>query len=168
MNFKNVNAEKMCEALQACALDFQDKRQGVGWRSIVFAVAAIYPEDRAKILSLVETKQAKKKATGARLAPKNTGDAVVKKDCENCPGAAHQVAARNAKRKEPITGSYSFGQLEEVKTEQDVIDRFRGNGNVMRAYCDSMGISLPGNSRKPETIAKYILKHIIEVNSEEE
>jgi hypothetical protein len=169
MNFKNENAKQLFDALMSAAQDFHEKRQGAGWRNMVFGVAAIYPEDRAKILSLVETKPVKKKKTGARLAPKHTGGTVRKKGCADCPdGAAYQKAAREEKKKKPIRGSYSFDKIEGVRTIEDIIDSFRGNGNVMKAYCDAVGIALPGNSRKPETIAKYILKHIIEVNSEEE
>jgi len=113
--------------------------------------------------------KAKKKKTGAKLAPKNSAGTVRKKKCADCPdGDAYQKSAREEKRKQPIKGAYSFDKIEDVRTIEDIVDRFRGNGNVMKAYCDAVGIALPGNSRKPETIAKYIMKHIVEVNSEEE
>lgn len=140
---------------------FEERRKGDRWRAIMITLSNVYPEDSQTIYNLFRVKP-KTVKTGAKFVSRPRGKNIKYKkkgSCAGCPpdNSVGGVTANTTKEtpKAPAVkaepGDYSL---------EDVIAIFEGSDKAMAAYCQRNEIKLPTNTKKAETIAKYILGHV--------
>lgn len=138
---------------------FEGRRKGDRWRAIMITLSNVYPEDAQSIYNLfsINPKEVK---TGPRFVSRPRGKYTKKgPKCPTCPpdnsvgGIASntRTAAPEAPKVASSVGEYSL---------EDITAIFEGSDKAMLAYCQRNEISLPTNTKKAETIAKYIMEHV--------
>jgi hypothetical protein len=139
---------------------FEGRRKGDRWRSIMITLSNVYPEDAQSIYNLFAAKP-KIVKTGARAVSRKRGKNAARKTsgCASCP-PDKAVGGLNTNSRsvapEPVKVARTAGEY----SLEDVIAIFEGSDKAMLAYCQRKEISLPTNTKKAETIAKYILEHV--------
>lgn len=138
---------------------FESKRKGDRWRAIMLTLSNVYPGDAQNIYNLFSSNP-KQVKTGARFVSRPRGKTVKKaKNCAGCPpGNAVGGLSPNSNKSTPAPPK--VGAKAGEYTKEDVIAIFEGSDKAMLAYCQRNEISLPTNTKKAETIAKYILEHV--------
>jgi len=157
MDFKTTEAKEIFESLQKHAASFSARKKGQQWKAILLTLASCFPEDRATIFNSIGKPTDDRDSGGARIIRKRDQVKGTKKQpaggCEGCPKSAKQNTTGAKVSKKSTTPAEAF------KSVNDVLDRFQNNANAMKAYAQSQQIKMPANVSKPETIAKYIVEH---------
>jgi len=158
--FKSAELAAIVDPMLQALPTFEGRRKGDRWRSIMITLSNVYPEDAHTIYNLFAA-QPKTVKTGARVVSRPRGKNVSKKTsgCASCP-PDKAVGGLNTNSRSVSPEAAKVNATAGEYTTNDVLAIFEGSAKAMQAYCQRNEISLPTNTKKAETIAKYILKHV--------
>lgn len=183
-NFNNPIAEGIMEIMVASMAEFEARGKGAHYKSIVLTVAAVFPEDRAKIYAAVGATPPKKKESGGAIIhrKKKTEGIPVFVDtggCDNCPqSASHAVATGSMAvvpeaEKKVIKGTAGHAEADKIeegttfKTVEEVLDTFQNSTAAIRAWAQTQDITIPASVTKAATAARYVVDHFTQDDEDE-
>jgi len=176
MSFQSQDVQEIMNALQPAMQEFVRRNQGNVYKSIVLSMAAVFPEDREKLMLTVGAKNKISKRTGAKFAKKNR--IVISGTDAGCDGCGDsKYVASSPTNQGNITTTIDSNKASKTVNEkqipfesvEDILERFEGNATALSAFCQARDITIPGNVKKARTIATIMMKHYDGLdNSEEE
>lgn len=153
--YQNKHVQSIMDAMHEAKNEFSERRKGPEWVGILYALGAVFPEDRATIIGNYERKPEKPAQTTekANIATPDVADEPRYGDCEDCPGGqVYQPHGMGPRVKPLIVG---------LSTVDRVMAEFQGDADLMRAHLDALGVehhARSGASKLAGQIAGYYAK----------
>jgi len=181
LEFQN---ERLHVAVMSASLlysDFKKANRLKNLKAIIMNIGEIYPEERAKVRSIFNlSKDVQSIAKPAKIRhgakPKRLKKRTFESDCPDCPKVeitqttSFKKTVVKSDSAEIVAPSVDTAKAKAVfVTVEDVLERFKdpktGEVNVMamKAFSQREGIVVHNQAKKPETIARTIVKHYEEI-----
>ncbi len=171
--FVNENAKKLAMVFALVLEDFDTRKCGNLFRSMVFAASETYKEDKNKIRAVLVGDGIDASDDRGPLPhiqrQKDRKYQTKVEECDGCPGGDNYIIVQNEhylkdrqikKRDKKTTLEIPIDpQTNPFASVEDILDRFEENAVAMAAFAQTQEIKLPGNVSKPRTIATYIFEH---------
>lgn len=178
----NEKVEELVELMIELLPEFQKRRKGSMWKTMMMSLPQVFPEDRAEILLRIQqvvlpdtgtAKPTKLQQVQQRIAEKGKVGAKKKRveastqdnyECPDCPKkqttgkALHPdtVKAKKAGRAERL-GIIKVSKPERFKSAADVLERFESNPIAMLNFCRNYEITT-GNAQDADALAQIIFE----------
>lgn len=179
-DFKNAACKQMA-LLMASQMDYADlNKKGDWWNSIWNALGELYPSDRGLLVMIYSSREELQKAVIKKPklhhGGKRPDNKTIKNqrsygddDCDGCGDDGIQVITSSGQKVAPGTRTKVL-QRKTISFEsvEDVLERFENNPIAMKAFATANGITLHVNASKPETIAKSIHQHFVDLAEAED
>lgn len=170
--FKNETLEEIVKRMIILLPEFERRRKGHYWRSIITNLGEVFKEDKnaVKQLAMPNKTASKKKSTGAKVTRFKDLDRTFEAQppCDGCPGSAAYIVteaqAKILRTKKATQESRERAAIFDLTlnpftSEADIIQRFEENPEAMKAWAEYQGINIPSSVKKAATMAKYIFEH---------
>lgn len=182
----NEKVEQLLDLMIELLPEFQNRRKGSMWKTMMMSFPQVFPEDRAEILLRIQqvilpdagtAKPTKLQQVQERIAAKGKGSLTKRGrgtleklssqenyECPDCPKkqttgkALHPdtVKAKKAGRAERL-GIIKVSKPERFKSAADVLERFESNPIAMLNFCRNYEI-VTGNAQDADTLANIIFE----------